>query len=119
MYEVQAMISVPLTMTIPLRTDADGVIRVGDTRVTLITIVQRYRSGDTPEEIHAGFPTISLGDIYAVIAYYISHQTEVDSYITQAVARAEQDRQAHEAADPTAAAFNDRMRAIRDKQTHR
>lgn len=77
------MISTPATINVPLRTDADGVIRIGNTRVTLITIVDSHRAGDTPEEIHESFPTIPLEDIYAVLTYYLHHRTEVDNYIHQ------------------------------------
>ncbi len=53
-------------------------IRVGQTRVTLLTIVTRCQAGDSPEDIHRGFPTVPLGDIYAVRAYYLAHQAEID-----------------------------------------
>lgn len=106
------MIDMPTTVDVPLRTDEHGVIRVGDTRVTLLTIVGRYRVGDTPEQIHAGFPTVPVADIYAVIAYYLAHRDEVDTYIDQVETEAETRRQAHEANDPKAAAFNAKMRAL-------
>lgn len=106
------MIDAPATVDVPLRTDEHGVIRVGKTRVTLLTIVGRYRAGDTPEQIHEGFPTVSLADIYAVLAYYLAHQDTVDAYIQQIEAEAERRRQEHEASDPKAAAFNARMRTL-------
>ncbi len=77
------MISTPAVLDVPLRTDQDGVIRVGQTRVTLLTLIARYQSGDSPEVIHGGFPTVALSDIYAVIAYYLAHRAEVDEYIRQ------------------------------------
>ena len=39
------------TEPIPLETDADGVVRVGGTRVTLDTIVAAFTKGATAEEI--------------------------------------------------------------------
>ena len=110
------MIDGPTTVNVPLRIDEDGVIRVGDTRVTLHTIVARYRVGDTPEAIHEGFPTVAIADIYAVIAYYLAHRDEVDAYIHQIEVEAETQRQAHEAYDPKAAAFNTNMRKLRATQ---
>ncbi len=77
------MISTPTVIDVPLRTDEHGVIRVGKTRVTLLTIVTRHQAGDSAEDIHRGFPTVALGDIYAVLAYYLTHQEEVDEYIRQ------------------------------------
>lgn len=42
--------------TVPLAQWEDGSIRVGGTRVTLDTVVARFKVGDTPEDIHDGFP---------------------------------------------------------------
>ena len=36
---------------IPIETDEDGVIRVGNTRVTLVTLVSAFNNGSTAEEI--------------------------------------------------------------------
>lgn len=110
------MIATPMAIDVPLRTDENGVIRVGDTRVTLITIVGCHNRGETPQEIHEGFPTVSLADIYAVIAYYLAHQDEVDAYISRVKEDAERLRQEHEANDPKAAAFNVKMRTLLDKK---
>ena len=110
------MISMPAVIDVPLRTDQDGVIRVGQTRVTLITIVQRYRVGDAPEAIHEGFPTVPLADIYAVIAYYLAHREEVDAYISQVDAEADRRRQQFEANNPQVAASNTKMRVLLDEK---
>lgn len=77
------------TLSIPLITDESGVMRVGDTRVTLDIIIARYYQGETPEAIHEGFPTVALSDIYAVIAYYLSHRAEIDAYLQRRDAEAE------------------------------
>lgn len=68
---------------LPLRTDKDGVIRVGNTRVTMDTIVSVFRAGATPEEIILQFPTLNLADVYSVISYYLRNQKEVDLYLIQ------------------------------------
>ena len=104
------MFDVPTSVDVPLRTDEHGVIRVGDSRVTLHTIVGRHLAGDTPEIIHEGFPTVPLADIYAVIAYYLAHRDEVDAYIHQIETAAEQQRRAHESSDLKASAFNAKIR---------
>ncbi|MDX2138159.1 MAG: DUF433 domain-containing protein [Chloroflexota bacterium] len=77
------MIHTPPTTTIPLRTDEEGTIRIGDTRITLETIIARFEQGDTPEQIHQGFPILERAQIYAVIGYYLDHQDEVTAYIQQ------------------------------------
>ena len=87
------MIAISPTMTVPLRTDEHGVIHVSGTRVTLDVLIARYQQGDTPEAIHRGFSTVPLTDIYATIAYYLSHQDEVDAYLKQGDEEAERIRQ--------------------------
>ena len=91
------MINTPITIDVPLRTDADGVIRVGNTRVTLHTLIGFYKSGQTPEDLHDGFATVSLADIYAVVAYYLANRDTVDEYLHQIDIEAEQIRREIEA----------------------
>jgi uncharacterized protein (DUF433 family) len=67
--------------TIPLGEDADGVLRVSGTRVTLDTLVAAFQDGATPEEIAQQYPSIPLADIYAVIGYYLNHRSSVDAYL--------------------------------------
>jgi uncharacterized protein (DUF433 family) len=66
---------------VPLETDADGVVRVGGSRVTLDTLVAAFQTGDSPEEIHEQYPTVDLADIYAVLTYYLRHTREVGAYL--------------------------------------
>src|SRR4051812_6139547 len=68
---------------VPMAVDKDGMARIAGTRITLDTIAGAYRRGDTPEEILDGFPSLSLADIYAVIAYYLRHREIVDAYIAE------------------------------------
>lgn len=66
---------------VPLRTDEAGVVRVGNTRVSLDSVVCDYQSGATAEQIAFDFPTLDLADIHAVIAYYLRHREEVERYL--------------------------------------
>lgn len=68
---------------LPLTLDADQVLRVGKTRVTFDSIIQAFLNGATPEEIVQRFPSVSLADSYAVIAYYLRNQAEMDSYLSK------------------------------------
>ncbi len=79
--------------TVPLVQWEDGSIRVHGSRVTLHTIVGRFRVGDTLEDIHDGFPTVSLTQINAIIDWYLNNQAEVDAYLEQEEAEAEKMRQ--------------------------
>ena len=53
----------------PLRREDSGAIRVGQTRVLLELVVHAFQDGATPEAIVQGYPTLSLAEVYAVIAY--------------------------------------------------
>ncbi len=65
----------------PLQFDAHGVCRVAGTRVTLLTLVDAFQEGASPEEIYQEYPSVSLADVYAVIAFYLNHRDEIDSYL--------------------------------------
>lgn len=111
------MIPDPLTLTVPLKRDDNNTIRVSNTRVTLDTVIARYHQGDSPERIHEGFPTVPINDIYAVIAYYLSHQEELDLYLQQRNEEAEQIRQKIEANyTPEQRAFNDHVRKLAEEK---
>lgn len=105
-------ILLPTSLDVPLRVSQDGNIRVGPTRVTFTTIVESYRGGEMPEQIHEGFPTVPLAHIYAVIAFYLANREVLDAYIDELNKAADRLRQEHEANDPTAAVFYARMRAL-------
>ena len=68
---------------VPLKMDEDGAIRVGGTRMTLDLVIVEHKAGATPEQIAADYDTLSLGDVYAAITYYLHHQAEVDAYLEQ------------------------------------
>jgi uncharacterized protein (DUF433 family) len=66
---------------VPLHPDEAGALRVGATRVTLDTLIRAYADGCTAEEIVEQFPDVSLADVHAVIAYYLTHSSELDAYL--------------------------------------
>ena len=80
----------------PLSADAAGVFRVGNSRVTLETVVGAFRDGATAEEIADQYPAISLGQVYATIAYYLAHTAEVNDYLRAREQRAAEVREANE-----------------------
>ena len=69
--------------TVPLRYDEDDNIRVTGSRVTLDTLVGRFDVGDSLEEIHEGFPSVTLEQIDAIIRWYLNNRAEVDEYIRE------------------------------------
>ena len=82
---------------VPLRTDGDGVVRVGSTRVPLDTVVIVFDLGASPEEIVQQFPALDLADVYAVIGYYLHHQDEIAEYLRERQQQAQLVREATEA----------------------
>jgi uncharacterized protein (DUF433 family) len=68
---------------VPIHTDADGVIRVARTRVTLDTLVSAFDAGATAEEIVQQYSSLALADVYFIIAYYSRHRSEVCAYLQQ------------------------------------
>lgn len=69
--------------TVPLSTDDAGVLRVGDTRVSLDSVIFAFKDGATSEEIVQQYPVLNLPDVYAVISYYLQHPAEVEDYLEQ------------------------------------
>lgn len=69
------------TIDVPLRTDTEGVIRVGKSRVTLRIVINTYKLGNSPETIVNKFLLLTYADTYATIAHYLQHQTELDAYL--------------------------------------
>jgi len=81
----------------PLETNADGVVRVGKTRVTLDTVIAVFKQGSTAEEIVYRYPSLRLADVYAAIAFYLNHQQEVETYLQQRQQQAQEIRKMNEA----------------------
>lgn len=67
----------------PLREEPSGAIRIGQTRVLLELVIEAFQDGATPEMIVQSYDTLNLPDVYAVIAYYLKHPSEVDEYISK------------------------------------
>jgi uncharacterized protein (DUF433 family) len=67
----------------PLVTDADGVVRIASTRVTLDTLVAAYREGMTAEGIVEQYPSLRLADVYSAIGYILNHEDQVQAYLRE------------------------------------
>lgn len=68
---------------VPITMSAQGVALVEGTRVPIDTVITAFEQGDTPEEIAQNFPTVTVAAAYAVIAYYLQHQSAVDAYLAE------------------------------------
>jgi uncharacterized protein (DUF433 family) len=100
----------------PLETNADGVVRVGKTRVTLDTVMTVFKQGTTAEEIVYRYPSLKLADVYATIAFYLNHQQEVETYLQQRQQQAQEIRNMNQARfDPQG--LRDRLLARKAEQS--
>lgn len=75
------MLTPPSAVPMPLKRDADGVIRVGNTRVILDLVIYAIRQGATPETIVEMYPSLALPDVYFITGYYLQDRHEIDAYI--------------------------------------
>lgn len=58
-------------------------MHIGETRVSLDSVIFAFNDGATPEEIVQQYPTLNLTDAYAVISYYLQNRAEVENYLEQ------------------------------------
>jgi len=100
---------------VPLNYDDKGTIRVKGSRVTLDTIVGRMQVGDTLEEIHEGFPSVTLAQINTIIDWYLNNQVEADEYLQEQEAEGERLRKEIESR-PEYAAFREKLRRCREQR---
>jgi len=82
---------------VPLQTDADGVVRIAQTRVTLDTLVAAFSEGATAEEMAHQYPCLRLADVYSVIGYYLTNRSEVEAYLRERERRGAEVRKENEA----------------------
>lgn len=66
-----------------LRMSANGVVRVGNTRVSLDLVLGCCKLGSSPEEIVQHFPSLDLKDGYAAVTYYLYNQAAVAAYLAE------------------------------------
>jgi uncharacterized protein (DUF433 family) len=102
------------TMPQSFAPDADGVVRVGNTRITLDTVIIAFNEGATAEEIAFQYPSLNLSDIYSVISYYLRHNKDIDKYLQKRHKQAETIRRRNEEKfDPSG--IRDRLLARKTK----
>jgi uncharacterized protein (DUF433 family) len=77
------------TQEIPLKIAEDGTVRIGDTRVSLDSVVHHYQQGATAEEIALRFPAVRLADVHYCLAYFLNHPQEVQEYLQRQQQRAD------------------------------
>jgi len=61
----------------------DGVFKVGDTRVSLDTVVYHFNNGSDAAEIQRDYDAMSLAQVHAAIAFYLHNKDKVDKYLAE------------------------------------
>ncbi|MCG9884343.1 MAG: DUF433 domain-containing protein [Cyanobacteria bacterium] len=95
----------------PLREDETGAIRIGDSRVLLELVIRAFQDGASPETIVQRYSTLSLSDLYITIGYYLRHQQEIESYLTEREQLAESVRQRFSVIQPDLSLIRSRLLA--------
>lgn len=97
----------------PLYEDADGALRIGTSRVLLELVIRAFQDGATPEVIGQRYPTLTLSDAYAAVAYYLRHRDEVEAYLARREQTAEDAQRRIELEQPDLSDIRERMREHR------
>jgi uncharacterized protein (DUF433 family) len=67
----------------------EGVYRVGDTRISLDSLVYLFREGMSVESMVESYPALSLEEVHGALAYYLANQDDIDAYLDQGERMAE------------------------------
>jgi uncharacterized protein (DUF433 family) len=88
-------------LSVPLRQDETGTIRVGNSQVPYDLVIHEFEDGSSPEAIVDAYDTLELADVYVALAYYLRHQDEVKTYLSQRQAEGDELRCKIEAQQPS------------------
>src|SRR5438093_12202854 len=72
----------------------EGVYRIGDTRVSLDSLVYLFREGMSAESMVESYPALTLEQVHGALAYYLANQEEIDAYLASGERLAESLHQA-------------------------
>jgi len=74
-----------------------GAYRIGDTRVSLDSLVYLFREGMSAEGMVESYPALTLEQVHGALAFYLSNQKEIDGYLAEGQRAADaQHRQSRE-----------------------
>lgn len=71
----------------------DGVYRVGQTRVSLESLVYLFREGMSAESMVESYPSLTLEQIHGALAFYLANQTEIDAHLSENQSIAEREHE--------------------------
>ncbi len=61
--------------------DKHGTLRIGDTRVSLDSVVYAYLQGASAETIQDQYPALTLEEVYGAITTYLANREEVHASV--------------------------------------
>ena len=61
----------------------EGVYRVGDTRVSLDSLVYLFREGMSAESMVESYPALTLEEVHGALAFYLRNRNEIDAYLLE------------------------------------
>ena len=64
-------------------TRVEGIYRVGDTRVSLDSLVYLFREGMSVESMVESYPALTLEQVHGALAFYLANQKEIDAYLVE------------------------------------
>ena len=69
--------------TIPkvVRQIEGGTLRVGNSRVSLDSLVYLFREGVSAEGMVDSYPTLTLEQVHGALAFYLANQPMIDQYL--------------------------------------
>ena len=86
------MASIIGTIPKPVRIVEGGTLRVGNSRVSLDSVVYSFNRGEDANVIQENFPSLTLANVHAAIAYYLHNKEKVDKYLAKRMAEFERKR---------------------------
>lgn len=67
----------------------EGAFRVGNTRVSLDSLVYLFREGMSAESMVECYPALTLEQVLGALAFYLGNQKEIDAYLAEGQRAAE------------------------------
>jgi uncharacterized protein (DUF433 family) len=71
----------------------EGAYRVGDTRVSLDSLVYLFREGMSAENMVDSYPVLTLEQVHGALAFYLGNQKEIHAYLAEGQRAAESQHQ--------------------------
>lgn len=71
----------------------EGVYRVGNSRISLDSLVYLFREGLSAESMVESYPSLTLEQIHGALAFYLANRTDIDRYLAEGHRIAEQENE--------------------------